>query len=165
MLEGVNDHELDALVDYFAQDSASFVLRFIEYMPFEQRLHRSVSSHLLRRRLRERFTLEPLSERLGDGPAVSWRLVENGLRVGFISPLSERFCSTCNRLRLSAEGNLRTCLSDDGTPSLAAWLRDGSSDDAIEAAIRTMVMGKREGHGATIAGGTPFEGVMTRVGG
>lgn len=64
-----------------------------------------------------------------------------------------------------ANGHLRTCLSDDGTPSLRDVLRNGASDAELEAAIREMVTGKRKGHEALIDGGTPFEGVMTQVGG
>ena len=119
----------------------------------------------LRERLGERYTLVPHEEHLGDGPAVHWRLEELGLRVGFISPLSEKFCGSCNRLRLSADGHLRTCLSDDGTPSLREGLRAGATDEDLEAAIREMVRGKREGHEALLDGGKPFEGVMTRIGG
>ena len=96
---------------------------------------------------------------------VYWKVRETGLIVGFISPLSEKFCSTCNRLRLMADGRLRTCLSDDGTPSLLAMLREGADDATLARAVRAMVLGKREGHGCMEEGGTPFEGVMTRVGG
>ena len=162
MLAGENEDELFDLVERFS--GPEYVLRFIEYMPFEARWHRCVPARELRKRLRTRWSMEPLGERLGDGPAVNWRL-SNGARVGFISPLSEKFCSTCNRLRLMADGHLRTCLSDDGTPSLRDFLRNDSPDEAIADAIRAMVMTKREGHNATEEGGTPFEGVMTRVGG
>ena len=78
---------------------------------------------------------------------------------------SERFCASCNRLRLMANGHLRTCLSDDGTPSLRDLMRQGLSDEELETAIRAMVSGKRESHGCTMDGGVPFEGVMTRIGG
>jgi molybdenum cofactor biosynthesis enzyme MoaA len=60
---------------------------------------------------------------------------------------------------------LRTCLSDDGTPSLRDLMRGGSTDDELTQAIRAMVAGKRESHGCTMEGGTPFEGIMTRIGG
>ncbi len=162
VLAGVNEEEIIALVERFS--GPEYVLRFIEYMPFDARWHRCIPGRELRRRLRERWELEPSSEKLGDGPAVNW-VLSNGARVGFISPLSEKFCSTCNRLRLAADGHLRTCLSDDGTPSLRDYLRGGASDEEIALAIRAMVMSKREGHLATEEGGVPFEGVMTRVGG
>lgn len=165
LMRGVNDDEVLDLVDFFAEHGRDTVLRFIEYMPFDERWFQSVPAREIRARLRQRYTLSPLGERLGDGPAVYWKIEENGLRIGFISPLSEKFCSSCNRLRLMANGHLRTCLSDDGTPSLLAQLRGGADDEALAASIRAMVMGKREGHGCTEEGGAVFEGVMTRVGG
>jgi cyclic pyranopterin phosphate synthase len=93
------------------------------------------------------------------------RIEETGLNVGFISPLSEHFCSTCNRLRLQADGHLRTCLAHEDTPSLRDILRGGASDDEMEEAIRAMVIGKPSGHDCTVDDGTLFEGVMTAVGG
>jgi len=165
LLDGLNHEQLFPMVEYFSERAEHVVLRFIEYMPFEARWHRSLRGAALREQLGERYRLTPHGERLGDGPAVHWKIEESGLRVGFISPLSEKFCSTCNRLRLSADGHLRTCLSDDGTPSLREGLRAGASDADLDAAIRAMVRGKREGHEALMEGGQPFEGVMTRIGG
>jgi cyclic pyranopterin phosphate synthase len=79
--------------------------------------------------------------------------------------LSERFCEGCNRLRLMADGHLRTCLAHEDTPSLLKLIRAGGSDQVLQRAIRLMVMGKPEGHFCELDGGTLFEGVMTRVGG
>ncbi len=165
MLEGENDGELFDLVEYFARNPEDTELRFIEYMPFQARWHTCVPASELRRRLSTRYTLERMDSTVGGGPAVPWRIRENGLRIGFISPLSENFCGSCNRLRLMADGHLRTCLSDDKTPSLRDLLRAGADDDALVLAILTMVKGKREGHGCTLEGGRMFEGVMTQVGG
>jgi len=165
VLDGENDHELVPLVEHFSEHASDTELRFIEYMPFQARWHRCVPARELRRRLGERYTLQPVDRGVGRGPAVSWRIQETGLKVGFISPLSEKFCGSCNRLRLMADGHLRTCLSDDDTPSLRDQLRAGATAAELQASVRTMVTGKREGHGCTVEGGTPFEGVMTRVGG
>lgn len=162
ILKGVNEDELFPLVERFS--GPEYVLRFIEYMPFEARWHHCIPTRELRQRLQERWSMEPLGERLGDGPSVVWSL-SNGARVGFISPITENFCERCNRLRLMADGHLRTCLSDDGTPSLLEFLRQGADDARIEEAIRAMVMTKRAGHDATETGAGVFEGVMTRVGG
>ncbi|MCP4808398.1 MAG: GTP 3',8-cyclase MoaA [Proteobacteria bacterium] len=164
VLKGVNEDQIIPMVEHFGARPETFVLRFIEYMPFEARWHKSVKGETIRDLLGERYGIEPDGAWQGDGPAVNHRL-GFGLRVGFINPLSERFCSTCNRLRLSADGFLRTCLSDDGTPSLAEGMRDGATDEDIAAAIREMVLGKREGHDALLDGGKAFEGVMTRIGG
>ncbi len=142
ILRGENDDEVEELVEFFAQAPQVYVLRFIEYMPFSERRHVTVPAVELRERIASRWTLQPYGDWLGDGPAKNWKIAENGLRVGFISPLSEKFCAGCNRLRLMADGHLRTCLSDDGTPSLRDLLRDGATDDDLATAIRAMVMNK-----------------------
>jgi GTP 3',8-cyclase len=166
VLKGENEQDLFELVDWAGQWPDDLELRFIEYMPFEARWHNSVASAELRRRLAERLTLS-LDRARGrmDGPARMWRVEQSGLRVGFISPLSEHFCARCNRLRLQADGHLRTCLAHEDTPSLRDILRAGADDAALELAIRRMVLGKPEGHDCGLDDGTVFEGVMTGIGG
>ena len=175
LMEGVNDHEVVDLVEYFSPHAADTELRFIEYMPFDpegtapptfSRLFRSVPARRVRERLGQRFTLVEGPPRGGaDGPAVGWRIAETGLKVGFVSPLSEHFCASCNRLRLVADGHLRTCLAHEDTPNLRDLVRGGATDAQLASAIRAMVMGKPEGHDCQIDGGRPFAGVMTGVGG
>jgi cyclic pyranopterin phosphate synthase len=171
LLEGQNEDELEGLVEHFSQWPDQVELRFIEYMPFEARWHRCVPAARVRQRLSTRYTLLP--ERTvagsgpgtGGGPARTWRVAETGLVVGFISPLTEHFCATCNRLRLQADGHLRTCLAHEDTPSLRDLLRGGASDADLDRAIRAMVMGKPWGHDCGTEDGTLFQGVMTSVGG
>jgi len=164
LLRGHNDDEAPALVAWALERAPHLELRFIEYMPFEARWHQSVPAAELRRALAPRFPLEPDGPRGPlDGPARRFRV--GPLKVGFISPLSEHFCATCNRLRLGSDGHLRTCLAHEDTPSLRDLLRGGADDAALAAAIRAMVAGKPEGHSALLDGGTPFEGVMTGIGG
>ena len=163
---GENDHEVNDLVSFFSQWADTTELRFIEYMPFGTRLHTSVSSQELRARLAARWTLEAENPNgHANGPARTWRVIESGLRVGFISALSEHFCATCNRLRLMADGRLRTCLAHEDTPSLRDLLRDGASDDEMKATIRGMVLGKPKGHDCELDGGAVFEGSMMSIGG
>jgi cyclic pyranopterin phosphate synthase len=166
VLRGVNDDEVVDWVAFFSKHASDTVLRFIEYMPFETRLHQCVTAQEILDRLGERYTVTPLeSGAIGRGPARRWVVEETGLELGFIAPLSERFCAACNRLRLMADGHLRTCLAHDDTPSLLGLVRDGASDAAIEHAIRWMVFGKPEGHFCETDGGEVFGGVMTQVGG
>jgi len=166
LMKDENDDELFELVEYFAQWAQDTELRFIEYMPFGKRRHGTVPSHSLRDRLSQQYTLCAQPQHgTSAGPASTWTLAENSLKVGFISPLSEHFCATCNRLRLMCDGHLRTCLAHDDTPSLRDLLRSGATDHALEDAIRAMVYAKPDGHDAQINGGTHFEGVMTRIGG
>ncbi|MCB9778271.1 MAG: GTP 3',8-cyclase MoaA [Alphaproteobacteria bacterium] len=176
LLEGENDDEIDSLVDYFARWADDTELRFIEYMPFEARWHRCVPAAKVREQLSRRFTLAPRKTVPGDappggiqgsgaGPARTWVLAENGLTVGFISPLTEHFCATCNRLRLMADGHLRTCLAHEDTPSLRDLIRGGADDPALADAIRAMVLGKPWGHDCGEHDGALFQGVMTGIGG
>jgi cyclic pyranopterin phosphate synthase len=163
VVAGLNEHQVPAMVDHFAPYGDAVVVRFIEYMPFggvgEERRH--VSAEQLRAMLPG---LRPVQRSHG-GPATTYQL-PSGQVVGFISPITEHFCHTCNRLRLAADGHLRTCLSRDKTPSLRDLLRDGASDRDLEAALRAMVWGKVAGHEAhRVEGFRAFEGVMTRVGG
>ena len=166
ILEGENDDQVEPLIDYASEHAEDTELRFIEYMPFEQRRFKTVKAARLRARLSERFTLQPLGS--GGplaGPAQRVRLKETGLKVGFISPLSEHFCATCNRLRLMANGHLRTCLAHEDTPSLRDLMRAGTNDHHLAEAVRAMVLGKPVGHDCQVEGGTLFEGVMTAIGG
>jgi len=166
MLRGHNEDELFDFVEYCSQHAATTTLRFIEYMPFEERRFQTVPSDELRMRLAERYTLVKGPERtVSDGPSQRITLAETGLTVGFISPLSEHFCASCNRLRLMANGHLRTCLAHEDTPSLRDLIRAGASTLEIAEAIRLMVLGKPMGHACEVDGGTVFEGTMTAIGG
>jgi cyclic pyranopterin phosphate synthase len=168
VVAGENDHEVERLVEYFLPYAADTQVRFIEYMPFTgvgtRRRHRAEVE--LRKVIDKRWGLEPVTTEQGRGPATHHRTREGGLVVGFISPITQHFCHTCNRLRLQCTGELRTCLSRDNAPSLRDLLRQGASDDALALAIRGQLWGKVAGHEAhTPEGHKAFEGVRTRVGG
>lgn len=164
---GENDDEIEAIVEHFTPWAADTQVRFIECMPFDQneRAKKHVPASALRERLAARWTLDPVAPDAGGGPATTVRLRESGLVVGFISPITEHFCQLCNRLRVQADGHLRTCLSKEAAPSLRDLLRDGLSDEGLDAAIRERIWGKIAGHEAHLDGGRSFEGVMTSVGG
>jgi GTP 3',8-cyclase len=163
MLKDVNEDEIFELVDFCG--SKDLELRFIEYMPFEARWHRCVTESSIKTKLMTRFTLIPGATAGNAGPARIYRLKETYQTIGFISPLSQKFCSGCNRLRLMADGHLRTCLAHEDTPSLKSLLRGSYSDDTIESHIVRQVLGKPEGHGCEVEAGIPFQGVMTGIGG
>lgn len=163
VMKGVNDDELIPMLRFFEPHADTTILRFIEYMPFEARWHDNVTAQAMRARIGEHVPLTPVSERLGGGPAAYWRA--GALTVGFIAPITEHFCAACNRLRLLADGHLRTCLAHEDTPSLRDLLRAGIEDEALTAIIREIVRGKPAGHEALEEGGRAFEGVMTNIGG
>ena len=169
VMAGVNDDEVVHIAEYFREYAGDTIVRYIEAMPFETvRNAATVSAATLREHL---GVLGPVrldaAPPVGGGPARYWTVGEGKLplRVGFIAPLTEHFCATCNRLRLLADGHLRTCLAHEDTPSLRDFLRSGVTDDALRAAIRGIVLGKPAGHEAHLPGGRPFEGVMTGIGG
>lgn len=165
LLAGHNEDEIFDLVEYCAAANGDLQLRFIEYMPFEARWHQCIPSAEVRRRLGTRYTLIPAMSKIGHGPAREWLIKDNGLSIGFISPLSHRFCESCNRLRLMVDGHLRTCLAHEDTPSLRDLIRKGATDARLTGAIEQMVLGKPDGHHCEVDGGTVFEGVMTGIGG
>lgn len=168
VIGGENDDEVVDFARWALPHADHTVLRFIEYMPFESRRHRTVPAEELRRRLAELGPVVPLAERpdaprLGGGPARYWRV--GPLTVGFIAPLTEHFCATCNRLRLGADGRMRTCLAHEDNPSLRDLLRGGISDAALAEVLQRIVLAKPAGHAAETDGGRLFAGTMTRIGG
>lgn len=168
MVAGNNDDELFHMVEHFTPLAEHVQVRFIEAMPFSGGVSRRthLAAKVMRGRLGRRYTLEPVPRRVGGGPATTWQIAESGLVVGFISPITEHFCDACNRLRLMADGHLRTCLSREAAPTLRDVMRGGASDREIELAIRRQVWGKTAGHEAHLEEDwSSFEGVMTRIGG
>ena len=114
----------------------------------------------LRRRLAERLTLTPLTERSG-GPARYVRIEETGQKIGFITPLSHNFCESCNRVRLSCTGQLYTCLGQEGASDLRAALRANADAEGLEGAIRAAIALKPRGHDFDYSRAVP-RGAMRR---
>lgn len=165
VMKGVNEGEVLPMARYCLPFADSVVLRYIEYMPFDGRWHESVTAAQMRAMLATELPLSPLdtAEGPGNGPAKYWRA--GPLKVGFIAPLTEHFCASCNRLRLLADGNLRTCLAHEPHPNLRDVLRAGATDAELALLIRQIVRAKPPGHEAETEGGRFFEGVMTGIGG
>jgi cyclic pyranopterin phosphate synthase len=143
-----NGDEIVALVEDAWRRGA--VPRFIEHMPMSDgalyEASRGISAATIRRTLEARFgTLSPVEASAPDaGPARYW--TTGGRRVGIISAMTEHFCDDCNRLRLTATGDLHACLGHDDATSLRDIVRSGGSDDALVRAIDASVTGKRAGH-------------------
>ena len=163
LLKDINDGDIWSLLSYCAEKQLS--LRFIEYMPFEVRWHQCITENEIRKKITQKYTLVPQLKNKTTGPAVPYLIPELNLNIGFISPLSKRFCQGCNRLRLASNGSLRTCLAHEDAPSLRDLIRNGATDKQIALQIRTQVYGKAEGHFCNVDSGTNFQGIMTKIGG
>jgi cyclic pyranopterin phosphate synthase len=163
---GVNDGDVVALVDRFRD--ADVVVRFIEYMPFTDldgwKNGRYLPLTEVRDRLIRERGIEPGATVAGSGPAEYWSVPGAKVRVGFIHPVSEHFCAACNRVRLSATGDLRPCLGHLGATNLAQVIRSGGDDDALRLRIGEALAAKPEKHDFT-DNPAELKGVMTSIGG
>jgi cyclic pyranopterin phosphate synthase len=131
-------------------------VRFIELMPFgSANDDRYLSNEVVRDRIGEAYRIDPVAgEGQGtEGPARVYRIAGGKGEIGFISPLSHSFCSSCNRLRLTADGHLRACLLMDEEIDLKTPLREGCSDEDMERLIRGAVLRKSEHHAGACADG------------
>lgn len=151
MMRERNDDEFIDLVQ-FAIDKG-IDITFIEEMPLGEIGHGRQSTYFSTEeaieRLQTRFTLLPSTESTG-GPARYWRIPETQTRVGFISPHSHNFCDTCNRVRITAQGELYPCLGNNDAIALLPLLRANPTDDAPlrQAIMHTMGI-KAKGHDFT----------------
>ena len=119
----------------------------------------------VRAALERYWTLDPIADR-SCGPARYVRVAETGGRIGFITPLSNNFCASCNRVRLTATGVLYLCLGQEEQADLRTPLRDGVSDDELDAIILGAIARKPEKHEFRIARGRPvLARPMSRTGG
>ncbi len=127
-----------------------FEVRFIEWMPLSGTLQwgiRSlVPSDRILEALRAEFSLEPVGNTRGNGPARVFRILGGRGTVGVISPVTRHFCDTCNRLRLTADGKLRGCLFSDEELDLKRLMRSQGSDEQIQAHLQEAILNKPKGH-------------------
>ena len=148
-LKGVNDVEVHDMVAWCGD--RGFDLTFIEVMPMgdlgnEDRIDQYWALKALRAELETRWTLTDTPERTG-GPARYVRVAETGGRIGLITPLTDNFCESCNRVRLTCTGQLYMCLGQEVDADLRLALRAHPSDDApLQAAIRAAIARKPKGH-------------------
>ncbi len=150
-LHGVNDRELASLCA-FAWDRA-ITPRFIEHMPMSggalYDASTAVAATAIRRAVETAHgpLVAVVPESADPGPARYWALATNEQRrFGIISAMTEHFCDDCNRLRLTATGDLHACLGHDDAVSLRDVVRSGRGDDDLVRVIVGAVLGKRPGH-------------------
>ena len=125
-------------------------LRFIELMPLAcNNQLTSYSGSELRQMLQNAgYILEPMHQRLGNGPAIYCKATKNTQSqiIGFIEPLHHKFCGSCNRVRLTSTGQLKPCLYSQSTLDLRQLLRSGSSDSELTEALKQAIYDKPMGH-------------------
>ena len=144
---GVNDDEIVDLAR-FGRDRG-VEIRFIEFMPLDAdgrwRRDEVVSQDEIVAAISEVFPLEPVPAR-GAAPADRWRYLDGAGTVGVIPTVTKPFCGDCDRVRLTAEGQFRTCLFETREFDLKALMRSGADDDAVIAEITRAVGTKWAGH-------------------
>lgn len=157
--------------------TAGYLLRFIEHMPLDAQ-HSWTRADMVTAEealavLQRDFTLRPVGH-LGQAPAEEFEVLDGPAReewaagphrVGVIASVTRPFCRDCDRLRLTADGQLRTCLFAHSETDLRGPLRDGADDAELAALIRTAVAGKAAGHGITAPGFRQPDRPMSAIGG
>ncbi len=174
VMRGVNDDEVVDIARTTLEED--WQVRFIELMPFmdeQETCIRDASLTLgfvptrgVQRQIEEALgPLEAAETNTGSGPAKYYRLAAARGLIGFISPLSEtRFCATCNRMRLTADGKLRPCLLTDQEIDLKQTLREGGSDDDLRQRILEALASKPDAHHLS-EGNRPHRRKMAQIGG
>ncbi|MCB8880799.1 GTP 3',8-cyclase MoaA [Acidisoma cellulosilytica] len=162
-LRGLNEDEIDDLIAWCGMQG--FDLCLIETMPLgetgENRLDQYLPLSVLRPKLERRWTLtrelkpETAVTGIAPGPARYWRIAETGGRIGFITPLTEHFCDSCNRVRLTCTGTLFMCLGQEDQADLRTPLRAGASDQDMEMLVRDAIARKPHKHDFMIAPDAP----------
>jgi cyclic pyranopterin phosphate synthase len=167
LVRGVNDDEAVPLLRW-ALDHG-YLLRFIEQMPLDAQhgwdRSQMVDADEILDRLGEAFTLAEVPEDRGSAPAEEW-LVDGGPgRVGVIGSVTRPFCAACDRVRLTADGQLRNCLFAREESDLRAAMRASADDAELAARMRASLLAKRAGHGIGDPGFQQPDRPMSAIGG
>ncbi len=166
VMRGFNDDELPAIIDFASK--RGFTARFIEFMPMSNGLdweksYLSTEDILKMPGIIERVDIGSAPEQ--KNTASLYLPLKNGKgEVGLITPMSKRFCDICNRLRLTADGRLRSCLPTDKDVDIKEALRSNASDEELVALIRKAVLLKPE-VGEYNFGGSGHDRSMVEIGG
>jgi cyclic pyranopterin phosphate synthase len=148
IIRGLNDHELEALADFARTRELS--MRFIEFMPLDSARawlkELVVTGAEILERLQKAFALRPLPQENAAATARRWGFAEGRGELGIIAPVSQPFCGHCNRIRLTADGKVRTCLFSVVEHDLREKLRQGCSDAAVGEWLQSVVLQKEARH-------------------
>ena len=149
LMRGFNDDELEDFLDLAGDKDLE--VRFIEFMPMGPNGFWSkdlvVTADEVIDRMKQSYpALKYLGKSKGSGPAVLYHIPGHRGTIGFITPISSHFCVQCNRVRLTADGKLRTCLFSDAETDLMPLLRSEASDEEILETVMEALMKKPHGH-------------------
>jgi cyclic pyranopterin phosphate synthase len=165
VMRGVND---DEILDFARKTiDEEWHVRFIELMPYtghNGHTPTGLTAQEMKKRIDPLGKMEPYKHKWGNGPAKYYRLPDAKGTIGFITALSEHFCFSCNRLRLTADGKLRPCLMSETMIDLREPLRSGISKDQLKDLIKQAVFAKPMGH-HLIDGQKPNDRPFCQVGG
>ncbi len=166
LVRGINDDEVEAFAE-FAHDR-DLTMRFIEYMPLDADRHWTrdlvVTAAEIHRRISARWPLLPIAHERSE-TARKYKFADGRGEIGLIAPVSQPFCGACSRIRLTADGKLRTCLFSKDDHDLKALLRGGASDGEIAEEIRALVHEKEKGHRINEPDFVPPSRTMVSIGG
>jgi cyclic pyranopterin phosphate synthase len=165
-IKGFTEEEVPALAGLARRKP--YVVRFIEFMPLDAdqawRDDDVLTGAEIRALIEERWPLEELPAK-ASSTARRFRFADGAGEIGFVNPVSEPFCSSCDRIRLTADGQLRTCLFSRREWDLKTPLRDGSSDERLEELIRFAVAHKELKHKINDPGFVRASRSMSQIGG
>ena len=165
-IKGFTEEEVPALAALARRKP--YVVRFIEFMPLDADerwgADQVLSGAEIRAIVERRWPLEEIPAK-PSSTARRFRFVDGAGELGFVSPVSEPFCSTCDRIRLTADGQLRTCLFSRREWDLKTPMREGASDDELAALIRDAVAHKELKHRINDRGFVRANRSMSQIGG
>lgn len=167
LMRGVNDNEVGKFAELAR--TKPFIVRFIEYMPIgagdSWDYSKVVPTREIIKTIEKQFPKLVPVEYHGSQPADRFRFEDGKGELGFISSVSEPFCSHCNRIRITSDGKLRTCLFSLRETDLKTMLRGGAGDETISEAIISAVWKKEEGHLINQPGFVKPGRTMSQIGG
>jgi GTP 3',8-cyclase len=167
LLRGVGEDDVLPLAEMARR--RRLVVRFIEAMPLDAdgawEPGLVISGAEVRAAIARRWPLTPLARERTSAPATRWRFTDGAGEVQFVSSVTEPFCAACDRVRVTADGQLRTCLFASRETDLRTAIRAGGDDDALASLIACAVDGKPAGHGIGMPGWRYDGRPMSRIGG
>jgi cyclic pyranopterin phosphate synthase len=146
IIRGTNDDEIIDLVEFARQNA--FEMRFIEYMDVGNvnawSLEKTVTKKEILEVVHSRFPVREIGRANGSAPAVDYEFLDGMGEIGIIGSVTEPFCSSCTRIRLTADGKLVTCLFAESGFDLKNLIRSGASDDDIRATVAQIWSGRTD---------------------